>query len=85
MKLKTVQFVNPVSFGGTLVSASMNPVGDRPGQIGTIIEADEKMRFVALTRVVNGIQQTKVVPMTNIAAFEPLEEAKPVPAAGVKK
>lgn len=85
MKIDNVQFVNTVSFGGQLQSASIRAVGDRPGQGGMEIELDEKMRFVALTKSVNGMPRTKLVPMTNIASFEPIvEETKPA-AAAVKK
>jgi hypothetical protein len=78
MKLDNVQFVNTVSFGGQLQSASTRAVGDRPGQGGMAIELDEKMRFVALTKSVNGVQKTRLVPMSNIASFEPIiEDVKP--------
>lgn len=81
MKIDNVQFVNTVSFGGQLQSASTRAVGDRPGQGAMIIELDEEMRFVALTKTVNGNKKTRLVPMTNIASFEPvIEEAKPAAA-----
>jgi hypothetical protein len=76
MKLDNVQFVNTVSFGGQLQSASIRAVGDRPGQGGMTIEIDEKMRFVALTKAVNGIMKTRLVPMSNIASFEPIIEVE---------
>ncbi len=82
MLLKKVNFVHVVSFGGQLQSASCNPVGDRPGQGGMKIELDEKWRFIALTKVVNGKSVTHIVPMTNVSGFETLEEVV-VPA--VKK
>lgn len=75
MLLKSVQFVNVVSFGGQLQSVSTTPVGDRPGQIGNKIELDEKWRFIAITKSLNGIMTTKIVPMTNVACFEALEPA----------
>lgn len=78
MKIDNVQFVNTVSFGGQLQSASSKPVGDRPGQGAMTIELDDEMRFVALTKHVNGLKKTRLVPMTNIASFEAIvEEAKP--------
>jgi hypothetical protein len=42
------------------------------------IELDEKMRFMALTKFVNGQTRTRLVPMSNIASFEPIVEEKPV-------
>ena len=81
MKIDNVQFINTVSFGGQLQSASIRAVGDRPGQGGMLIELDEKMRFMALTKDVNGQPRTRLVPMSNIASFEPIvEDAKPVEA-----
>lgn len=73
MKLCHVQFVNTVSFGGSLQSASNRPVGDRPGQGSMDIELDERGRFISLTKLVNGKPQTRVVPMANVAAFEVIE------------
>jgi hypothetical protein len=84
MKLDNVQFVNTVSFGGQLQSASIRAVGDRPGQGGMTIEIDEKMRFIALTKSVNGITKTRLVPMTNVASFECIIE-EPVKPAAAKK
>jgi hypothetical protein len=78
MKIDNVQFINTVSFGGQLQSASIRAVGDRPGQGGMEIELDEKMRFMALTKFVNGQTRTRLVPMSNIASFEPIVEEKPV-------
>lgn len=79
MKLKHVQFISTVSFGGQLQSASINVVGDRPGQTGSVIELDEKMRFVSITKVMNGQSTTRVVPMSNVACYEALEVALPAP------
>jgi hypothetical protein len=74
MKLKHVQFVNVVQFGGSLQSLSVQPVGDQPGQTENEIEFDEKMRFVRLARRVNGRHAVKFVPVANVASFEPAEE-----------
>lgn len=78
MKLKHAQFVSTVSFGGQLQSISVNVVGDRPGQTGAVIELDEKMRFVSITKLMNGQSVTRVVPMSNIACYEALEVAPAV-------
>ena len=79
MKIDNVQFINTVSFGGQLQSASIRAVGDRPGQGGMLIEMDNEMRFMSLTKSVNGATKTRLVPMTNVASFEVIEEAaKPV-------
>jgi len=86
MKLKHVQFVNVVQFGGSLQSLSVKPVGDQPGQGENEIEVDEKMRFVRLGRRVNGIPAVKFVPMSNVASFEPEDEAQmQAPKPVVKK
>ena len=81
MRIKQVQFINTVSFGGQLQSASIHAVGDRPGQGGMEIEMDEKMRFISLTKLLNGNPSTRLVPMTNVAAFEPLEVRLPMNSA----
>lgn len=75
-KLSLVQFVNVVSFGGQLQSASLRPVGDRPGQGTMEILADLDKGLVYLTKNVNGRPVTKLVPMSNIASFELLEAPK---------
>lgn len=80
MKLKHVQFRDTVSFGGMLQSVSTTVVGDRPGQTPALIEFDPESDFIAVTKTVNGTLTTKLVPMSNVAAFEVLEEAKPQPA-----
>lgn len=77
MKLKHVQFRDTVSFGGMLQSVSNDVVGDRPGQTPAHIEYDPESQFVAVTKTVNGKLTTKLVPMSNVAAFEVLEEVKP--------
>ena len=79
MLLKKVNFLHVVSFGGQLQSASCNPVGDRPGQARMKIELDEKWRFIALTKVVNGQTVTHIVPMTNFSGFEAEEVVAPAP------
>lgn len=85
MKLKMVQFVNVVSFGGQLQSATNTVVGDRPGQVAADLELDEKMRFITMTRAVNGVLQTKQVPMSNVACFELAPVPPPLPVKEVKK
>ncbi len=87
MKLTYVQFINPVSFGGQLQSASNKPVGDRPGQGAMAIELGsfEGARCVALTKTINGVPTTRMVPLTNVAMFEPAEPTTPALAPAVKK
>jgi len=79
MKLSYVQFIHPVSFGGQLQSASNRAVGDRPGQGGMEIELGtvEGVQCVALSKSVNGKPATRLVPMTNIAAFDAAEVEAP--------
>lgn len=78
MKLTKVQFANNVSFGGMLQSASTEPVGDRPGEGAMSIDYDEKLALVSLTKKVNGVLKTKLVPLSNVVAFEIADEPKPV-------
>lgn len=85
MKIKNLQFKNVVSFGGQLQSASVNVVGDRPGATPMSIELDDSMRFFELIKSVNGIRTTKIVPMDNVASFEPLDEPKVEAKPAVKK
>lgn len=75
-KLKSVQFVSVVSFGGQLQSAGLGVVGDRPGQVPMQIEGDLEAGYITLTKVVNGQLQSRLVPMSNVASFELLPEAK---------
>lgn len=75
MKLKYVQFVNVVSFGGQLQSASNKPVGDRPGQGGIDLELTE--HGVRLTKNLNGVSITRFVPLSNVAAMEFIDEPAP--------
>lgn len=82
MKLCHVQFITTVSFGGSLQSASNRPVGDRPGQGAMDIELNPDTGCIYLTKSVNGRPQTRIVPMSNVAAFELLEEP---PKAATKK
>lgn len=72
MRLRYVQFINVVSFGGQLQSASNKPVGDRPGQGGMEIELGE--HGVKLSRSINGIPTVRHVPLSNVAAMEFIEE-----------
>lgn len=87
MKIKTVQFCTPVNFGGTLVSASCKPVGDRIGESGTVIELSDDKCFISLSKNVNGIPTTKWVPLTNVACYELLDVApeKKVESANGKR
>lgn len=75
MKIKHVQFINVVSFGGQLQSASNKPVGDRPGQGGMDIELSE--HGVKLSKSINGVPTTRHVPLSNVAAMEFIEEPTP--------
>jgi len=75
MKLRYVQFVNVVSFGGQLQSASNKPVGDRPGQGGVEIELSE--HGVKLTKQMNGVAITRHVPLSNVASMEFVDEPAP--------
>ena len=84
MKIKTIQFKSVVSFGGQLQSASVDPVGDRPGSTPMSIELDDSMRFFELIKSVNGRRTTKIVPMDNVASFEPLDEPKVEPKKAAK-
>ena len=77
MKVKEVQFVNVVSFGGQIKSCNGRVVGDRPGQTPTDIEVDEKQRFFKLSKVMDGKLRVKYVPMSNVSGFEVVEEDKP--------
>ena len=79
MKVKEVQFINVVSFGGQIKSCNGRVVGDRPGQVPTDIEVDEKQRFFKLSRIMEGKLRTKYVPMSNVSGFEVIEEDKPAP------
>ena len=74
MRVKEVQFINPVSFGGQITSANGKVVGDRPGQTPIDIEVDEKQRFFKLSKVMDGKSRVKYVPMSNVSGFEIIEE-----------
>lgn len=76
MYLKFVQFVNPINHGGTLVSVANRVVGDRAGETAPIIEIDDKHREIAITKKVNGNVVTKVVPIANVACYEPIPAAE---------
>lgn len=78
IKLNSVQFVNTVSFGGSLQSLSVNPVGDRPGALPNEISFDPESNLIEIKRIVNGVPQKRYVPMSNVASFEPAPvEKKP--------
>lgn len=74
--IKSVQFVNTVSFGGQKQSLNRAIVGDRPGQTSADIEIDEKHRFISLKRKVSGVEEEVIVPMTNVASFMPFSDAE---------
>ena len=79
MKVKEVQFINVVSFFGQIKSCNGRVVGDRPGQVPTDIEVDEKLRFFKLSRIHDGKLRVKTVPMSNVSGFDLAEEeVKPV-------
>lgn len=85
----SVQFINVVSFGGQIKSASAvspsNP--ERAGSTPFEIELDEASGIFKVTKTLSGVVKSKYVPMTNVASFEvderPVEKAEPKPA--VKK
>jgi hypothetical protein len=83
-KIKEVQFINVVSFGGQIKSCNGKVVGDRPGQEAAEIELDEKQRFFKMSKVMNGKLRSKYVPMSNVSGFEIIEEEVVVKPA-VKK
>lgn len=74
MKLKHVQFINTVSFGGQLQSASDRPVGDRPGQGGFDLELGkfDGVTGVKMTKDINGKPSVRLVPLSNVACYEPV-------------
>lgn len=83
MKLSYVQFIHPVSFGGQLQSASNRAVGDRPGQGNMEIELGvlEGVSCISLSKLVNGVPATRLVPLSNVAMFEAAEvEVSKAPA-----
>lgn len=84
MKLKNVYFINPVSCGGQITSASSGTVvGDRPGQHPFEIDLEESGGFpcVKLSRIVQGKMSNVHVPLTNVAGFTPAD----APVAPAKK
>ena len=82
MQIKRIDFIAPVNFGGTLKSISTRVSGARPGETPAALEMDPDMRFVSLTKQVNGKEQVKIVPMTNVSGMDLEDEPKP---AEVKK
>lgn len=77
-KLKSVQFVHTVSFGGQISSFSPVPVGDRPGVKGGTATLDDDARFIRLERENGGVKEVRFVPMTNVASFAEMDEPKKV-------
>lgn len=85
MIILKVDFANVVNFCGAIRSATSNTVvGDRPGQVPTTIELDEKMRFIRLSRLSNGREAVKYVPMSNVTGFEVDESVPAVKPAQAK-
>ncbi len=84
MRVSEVQFINVVSFAGQIKSCNGRVVGDRPGQVPTEIEVDEKMRFFKLSRIIDGKPRVKYVPMSNVSGFEVVEEVE-APKVAPKK
>lgn len=81
----SIQFINSVSFGGQLQSASSvspsNP--ERAGATPFDLELDEGSGIFRVTKRAAGITKSKYVPMTNVAAFE--VDERPVEKAAAKK
>lgn len=85
MKITHVDFIAVVSLGGSLKSASSKSVvGDRPGQTPMDITVDEDMKFIRLSKTVNGKEKVKYVPMTNVSGFE-VDDSATKPAQVTKK
>ena len=80
MKLKNVHFIHPVSFHGTISSASVNVVSDvmRPGSTPFVIDLGEYGGFpgVRLSKMHNGSEVSTIIPITNVANFTTIEDAK---------
>lgn len=86
IKIAGVQFINVVSFGGQIKSAQDGSVvGDRAGQTPTVITLDDKQRFFELTKTINGRVLKKLVPMSNVSGFEPMDEPIPLTAPASSK
>jgi hypothetical protein len=85
MQIKRIDFIAPVNFGGTLKSISTTVSGARPGETPAKLDMDEDMRFVSLTKHVNGVESVKIVPMTNVSGMDIIaDEPKPVEAKKAK-
>lgn len=79
MQIKRIDFIAPVNFGGTLKSISTTVSGARPGEVAAKLDMDADMRFVSLTKQVNGVEAVKIVPMTNVSGMDIIaDEPKPV-------
>lgn len=82
MKLKSVHFINPVSFSGTITSANAAAPADpmRAGSTPYSIDLIEYSGFptVRLQKKVNEVLVSTYVPLTNVANFMemPSEEKK---------
>ena len=85
MQIKRIDFIAPVNFGGTLKSISTTVSGARPGETAATLEMDPEMRFVSLTKHVNGKEAVKIVPMTNVSGMDIIDEPKPVEVKAAAK
>lgn len=79
MQIKRIDFIAPVNFGGTLKSISTTVSGARAGETPAVLEMDPDMRFVSLTKHVNGKEAVKIVPMSNVSGMDIIDEPKPAP------
>lgn len=90
-KVLKVEFINPVSLGGQIKSAStVSPANpDRPGSTPFTIELDEAATMFQITKKEAHRTVVKYVPMSNVSGFEVIPEAKkeekPAVAPQVKK
>ena len=85
MKVLNVSFINVVAHGGGIKSASSTSAAnpERPGSSPFDIEFDPDSNLFKITRSLNGKSVSKLVPLSNVACFEIVEEVKP--ASEVKK
>lgn len=83
MKLKSVHFINPVSFSGTITSANAASPADpmRAGSTPYSIDLLEHGGFpaVRLQKSVNSVLVSTFVPLTNVANYMEMPEDKAAP------
>lgn len=80
MKIITVEFIHPVSCGGSIKTASADSVvGDRPGQTPFKISLDES-GFIRVEKKTSALKPVvRYVPMSNVSSIGIDEsEEKPV-------